>query len=1297
LDESSHSSSTHSVESLRPLGEEPLDARNQLAKAIARRSRVTWWLGLVFAAVFALLVTPAITAERWLGQLGIGGTVVRDQPVAYSIRVPPFAGQDAGEHHISGGGVFLARGQKPDRDQASAANEIAKARPGGPLPYAALFVLVFVCAAIFTHHVRRSNKGRLVRVQVVSLVSIAILAAAVKIVMLATALSILVVPVALLAMVPTLVLDRIVGLATGVLAALVACLLVPFDVGVAILLLAQAAVAGLVIAEQPKVRWRTIVTTGAVTTVIATGTDVLLKYLTTGAMPSFATGSPMLAAAIGPVIAAALTAVSVPIYQLLVGEITRGKLIELEDLSHPLLKQIAERSPGTWQHSLMMANMAEIAANAIGANGRLVRVGAYFHDLGKSLAPKYFIENLEPGEQSPHDKLQPEYSCEVIFAHVTEGVVTARREGLHERIVDFMHMHHGNGVLEYFWGKTREQGNPRHLSIEQFRYPGHPPQSRETAILAICDAVEAASRTLKKPDPAAIDSLVQRIVYGKLHLGQLDESGLSMADLRRVADSLRETIRHANHGRIEYPWQKAQQDASASSSYEVPTSTGTAPRLDSLDRKPNRDTGVRPAIDVAAALARDRSGEARASDENITQPRTLPAGSGKHTTKEAFDDTASLQRDVEIRSVDQSEPGEVLELIPRGKESSSATPIPDAKDSLRSSVPPGPAPDVVTPATFDARRAAQLPPSVAPRRPGTAPPPVAMAAAKPAAQSYPAQTSAGMGPVPARTAPPPELTPAVARYDESARTEPVEPTFAPPAERAVDELAVTKPPRSARGKTSQPPIAAGSPPFSPPVRTHVGPMPGPRDGLDDDGFTSADRERFPAPSTPPRTMAGVTPSTSNRLYVGPPAPEVQEPTGPPRPPPGHPSRIEPPPGDDLDGPTKSNRIYMGPPASASDSLEDEPLASPPPPPGRVTTSPGRPAPAASSPAPARRTPTGRTEPPDTFDDAPPAGRVTPGRAAPADPSGSRRAPAGRTSPPDTLEDDPLASPPPPPGRVTTSPGRTTPPPAPGASRRAQTEDWTVDDDALASPPAPPGRVTTSPGRTTPPPAPRKTPPSGRPAAVQEPRTAGPPPRQDLENAITNPPPFRRRPSDGPITSLPGLIVEAAHQVTADLEERITGERPAVRPGGPGGRTAPQTTDNARTEPSMPRFELPLRAPPSVPPGNKKWSSELADRVDRALGDEWGTETPVVPPSPAELRSLLGAPDPTRKQSLDELEALHRAASETPSEPDILNPRRPKGATAEVDPDDIEAAIEIAPPARKPTGTAIAVAKPKKPE
>ena len=606
-----------------------LHPRLALARVIPRRPRVSFWFGMTLALVFALLVTPAVTAERWLGALGLG-EVTTGEPAPITIRVAPFSGVETLDAHIGGGGIVIGRGEIAGRDEADNARDVLAAMPKGPLPYLAFAVLAFVFAAIFSHHMRRSTKGRLLRVQIVSLVTVAALAIAVKVLMLATTLSLLVVPVALLAMVPTMVLDRVVGLATGVLAALVVSLLIPFDVTIAIVLLVQAATAGLVIAEHPKSYWRAALSAGAVTTLFTAGTVVLLAYLTTGAFPQADDPwrSPLVAAALGPAIATLLAVPTLPIYQLLVGEITKGKLIELEDLSHPLLKQIAEKSPGTWQHSLTMANMAEIAANAIGANGRLVRVGAYYHDLGKSLQPKYFIENLEPGETSPHDQLPPEVSCDAIFAHVTEGIVTARKAGLHERIVDFMHMHHGDGVLEYFWSRCQEQGNPRGFSVDNFRYPGHPPQSRETAILAICDAVEAASRTLKKPDAASIGSLVQRIVYGKLHLGQLDESGLSMADLRRISDSLRETIRHANHGRIEYPWQKAQQDASATRATEI---TGTQPRLDSLDRQPRRDTTVRAAVAVPLdeePIPLDRPSRPSSSGKtqaNVSSPEALAA------------------------------------------------------------------------------------------------------------------------------------------------------------------------------------------------------------------------------------------------------------------------------------------------------------------------------------------------------------------------------------------------------------------------------------------------------------------------------------------------------------------------------------------------------------------------------------------------------------------------------------------------------------------------------------------------
>jgi len=624
--------------------------RAALAKAIPPRRRAGAWLGLALAIVFALGLLPVITAERWLGAHPTAG-----EPSPITVRVPLLAGFDTQVRHV-GGGVVIGRGELATPAKVAEVDDLADAMPRGPLLLGSVLLLIGVLAAIFTHHSRRSTYGRLLRVQLASLGLIAVVAIAVKALLLTTPVSILVVPVALFALVPTLCLDRIVGLATGVLAALVLATLAPFDLGVAILLLVQVAVAGLVVAERPKKRWPAALAAGAASTVCTAVTFPVLHYLTTGHLPASDVSTwqaPWLAAALGPALATVLAVPLVPLYQLLVGEITQGRLVELEDLSNPLLVQIATRSPGTWQHSLAMANLAEIAANAIGANGRLVRVGAYYHDLGKSLQPKYFIENLEPGETSPHDQLPPEVSCDAIFAHVTEGLAAARRAGLHERIVDFMHMHHGNGVLEYFWARCREQGNPNQLTVENFRYPGVPPHSRETAILAICDAVEAASRTLKKPDPAAIDSLVQRIVYGKLHLGQLDDSGLSMGELRRIADSLRETIRHANHGRIEYPWQK--EAAAAAAAAAPPPSerlTQTGPRLDSLDRpaRPDVVAPPRPTTEAAAAVDGVPLAISGATTGSVAARRpTRGSAPPRVSSPEALAETADL-RGAELRA-----------------------------------------------------------------------------------------------------------------------------------------------------------------------------------------------------------------------------------------------------------------------------------------------------------------------------------------------------------------------------------------------------------------------------------------------------------------------------------------------------------------------------------------------------------------------------------------------------------------------------------------------------------------------
>lgn len=539
--------------------------RGKLGKLIRRRPRVGTASALIMSLVFALVASAVIMSDSLLISAGVVNFETgKEAPV--TLRVAQLDGTRSGAHDLQGGPIVIERGEPLTPESERLARAVIDTMPSGISAFGAFFAVFFLLGILYTTQVRRSHRGRLLRTQAVTLLLLLGGAVVFKVALLVSPLSVFIVPVAGAAMVATLVVDVSVGLATGLIVSVLIGLLVPFDLGVMAILCVQACTAVLVLGEK-KNKNRHVILAGLVSAVASVSAYVVLYYLYTQDSPLYDLSDPMRstvsAAAAGGLLSAIVAIIAQPIYQFLLGDITRNKLVELEDLSNPLLKRIAENSPGTWQHSLAMANMAEVATNAIGGNGRLVRVGAYYHDLGKSLQPKYFIENLEHGEPSPHDRLAPEVSCDAIHAHVTEGVRLGRKSGLPERIIDFMHMHHGDGLLQYFWSKCQESGNPKGLTKEDFRYPGLPPQSRETAILAIVDAVEAASRTLKSPDDKSISNLVQRIVYGKLHLGQLDESGLSMADLRKISNSLRESIKHGHHGRIEYPWQRQEREARA--------------------------------------------------------------------------------------------------------------------------------------------------------------------------------------------------------------------------------------------------------------------------------------------------------------------------------------------------------------------------------------------------------------------------------------------------------------------------------------------------------------------------------------------------------------------------------------------------------------------------------------------------------------------------------------------------------------------------------------------------------------
>ncbi len=261
----------------------------------------------------------------------------------------------------------------------------------------------------------------------------------------------------------------------------------------------------------------------------------------------------------------------VPVFELF-GFVTDFKLLELANLNHPLLRQLMLRAPGTYHHSVTVASLCESAAEAIGANALQTRVACYFHDIGKSLQPRYFIEN-QGGGPNPHDKLNPHTSARVIINHVVDGAAIARQYKLPKPILDGIEMHHGTGIIQYFYAKAAEQAGDANLVDEaDFRYPGKKPDSRETGIMMLADKVEAAVRTLKDPSGDRIRALIQKIVNSSVTDGQFEECPLTIEELYKIVDAFTNTLLGIYHHRIEYPGMPQRLPQTATEGGEVPTS-----------------------------------------------------------------------------------------------------------------------------------------------------------------------------------------------------------------------------------------------------------------------------------------------------------------------------------------------------------------------------------------------------------------------------------------------------------------------------------------------------------------------------------------------------------------------------------------------------------------------------------------------------------------------------------------------------------------------------------------------------
>lgn len=250
-------------------------------------------------------------------------------------------------------------------------------------------------------------------------------------------------------------------------------------------------------------------------------------------------------------IAALVAAGALPILENALKVTTHIRLLELCNPVEPLLNELLTKAPGTYQHSIMVANIAEAAARAIGADSLLCRAGAYYHDIGKMKQPKFFVEN-QVGGANPHDTIPPDISAMILIDHVKHGIILAKQHKLPEVIAKFIPEHHGKNLASFFYQKALKNSDEP-VFKENFEYPGPKPQSRETALVMLCDGIEAASRTLAEPNKDNITALVEKMVTNAITNQQLDECNLSLKDINKVKDSIITTLTSHYHSRIAYP------------------------------------------------------------------------------------------------------------------------------------------------------------------------------------------------------------------------------------------------------------------------------------------------------------------------------------------------------------------------------------------------------------------------------------------------------------------------------------------------------------------------------------------------------------------------------------------------------------------------------------------------------------------------------------------------------------------------------------------------------------------------
>ena len=258
-------------------------------------------------------------------------------------------------------------------------------------------------------------------------------------------------------------------------------------------------------------------------------------------------------AAAGAILSGILTIGVLPFFESTFDIVTNAKLLELSNPNNPLLKKLLMEAPGTYHHSILVANLAELAAEQVGGNPLLARIGAYYHDVGKTKRPYFFREN-QFGKKNPHDRLKPEVSSKIIISHVKDGSELAKEYNLPKTIHDFIVTHHGETLVKYFYLTVKNNSeNPDEVKEEDFKYPGPKPMSKEQGIVMLADSTEAAVRSINEPTEEKIEKMVNNIIDDKLASGQLDNCDLTLRDISKIKKCFLKALNGIHHERIEYP------------------------------------------------------------------------------------------------------------------------------------------------------------------------------------------------------------------------------------------------------------------------------------------------------------------------------------------------------------------------------------------------------------------------------------------------------------------------------------------------------------------------------------------------------------------------------------------------------------------------------------------------------------------------------------------------------------------------------------------------------------------------